>query len=116
MLQTGWFVLACIMVAIVVLIVGLVVHAYISSRIDDGKQKRQGDVVHLDGAPPPLVVGKKYHVQLSHGKVLKDITIVGMGKAADNLPWDVQHWLVGERADGTNVYLLPRSIRFVEDA
>lgn len=104
----AWFVLACA-------VFGFVVYAYIASKVSGARQRRKRRE-RLPDTDPPLLVGRTYNVQLSHGRKLHRITIVGMSEDVEDRPWDLQNWIVGTCEDGGRVYLRPYSIRFVEDA
>lgn len=108
-MEPFWFVLACI-------VIGMIIYGYISSSISERRRKRNRRE-RLPDAPPPLIVGNKYNVQLSHGRKIHDITVVGMSEeGVAGHPWDIQGWIVGQRPDGRHVYMQPESVRYVEDA
>lgn len=104
----GWFILACI-------VVGIIVYAYISAKITNYRQRRKR-LKRLPDAPPPLIAGRRYNIQLSHGRILKDAYIVGMAADMEEQPWELQKWIVAQHPDGKMMYIRPHSIRFVEDA
>lgn len=63
----AWFVLACA-------VFGFIVYVYVASAI-----RRKKRLSRLPNADPPLLGGRTYNVQLSHGRNLDGITVVGIG-------------------------------------
>ena len=104
----GWFILACIVVA-------LIIYAIVASQISAARRRRKRRK-RLPDAESPLLVGRRYNIQLSHGRVLGCITVVGMSEDVGDESWQDREWIVGKREDGRRVYLRPNTIRFVEDA
>ena len=74
----GWFILACVLV-------GFIIYAYIASKIS-GYRQRQKRLARLPDAPAPLMAGRHYNIQLSHGRKLDSAYVVGLAADMEEQP------------------------------
>ncbi len=104
--------------AIIAIIVGLIVTAWVSSRLKDRRMRKAMDQI-LPTIESNIDPSKHYNVFLSHGKVFTDVRFVGLSKAFDpqhpEMPFPLTQWLVLETADGRKISIKPVAIRYFEE-
>tara|TARA_Y100000589_G_scaffold327408_1_gene369131 strand:- start:1573 stop:1908 length:336 start_codon:yes stop_codon:yes gene_type:complete len=104
----GWLILASSVFL-------FIVYAYISSKISD-RNRRQRQTECLPDAQAPLVAGRTYNIQLSHGRKIDNVTVVGISDDSEADAWRNEMWIVVRGKDDKHRYLRYNSIRYVEDA
>jgi hypothetical protein len=102
-----WFILLCAVFA-------FIVYTYIASKVSGARrEKKRRD--RLPDAEGPLATGKTYNVQISNGRRLDGVTVVGMGQDWHQRDWAAHQWLVVRGPDGRLKYLRHDTIRYVEE-
>jgi hypothetical protein len=100
------------------LVLGLILFAYVSSKISDARLKRRTRKV-LPEIQDFLQVNKCYKVTLSDGKILDSVTFLGIspifGANPDYLPFPLQRWVILLRPNGKRLFLKPQAIRYYEE-
>lgn len=104
----GWFILACV-------VVGFIIFAYINGKVSSARKRRLRRE-RLPDAPAPLVAGKTYNLQISNGRKIESVTVIGMSEEMEEFEWDMRNWVVVRAPDGRMIYLRPRTIRYIEEA
>jgi len=100
-----------------IVVAGFVFFLVILMRIKrEEKRKREARAAIIPALQDAFVPGKRYHLHLVSGQILKDVELQGEGESGETSFWKWETMIVVKRKDEKRVFLRTGAVRWVEEA